>query len=252
MFKSNKFRFVLIGVLVVLFFLAPRIFSKGPGNVNPVIDNSHTSAAQPKTEKLKKAKIKTAIEYKGKIYRDLETHYYVFSTSKIGKIDISWGSDTLGSDYIITDKNWGAMYFNGNVLPAGEYMLVITSNPAESPEDPALLSYHFILKGLSFKESPDTMLPQLNIESPQEIVTRLPEGEHTVKFRGLSDAINLTFGTFGLEEEVTVSLTSPFEKTIYFDETSPNYSAYRISAANESGNTVNRYFEFIYEGGAEE
>ncbi len=252
MFKSNMFRVVLIGVLVLLFFLAPRIFSKGPENVNPAIDHSTASAAQPKSEKLKKAKIKTAIEYKGKIYRDLETHYYVFSTTKKGKIDISWGPDTLGSDYMITDKNWGAMYFNGDVLPAGEYMLVITSNPAESPEDPALLSYHFILKGLSFKESPDTTLPQLNIESPQELVTRLPEGEHTVMFRGRSDAFNLTFGTFGLEEEVTEPLTSPFEKTIYFDESSPNYSAYRISAANESGNTVNRYFEFIYDGGAEE
>lgn len=78
MFKSNMFRFVLIGVLVLLFFLAPRIFSKGQENVNPVIDHSTASAAQPKTEKLKKAKIKTAIEYKGKIHRDLETHYYVF------------------------------------------------------------------------------------------------------------------------------------------------------------------------------
>lgn len=247
MFKSKKFNFILISALVLLMFLTPRIFPKGVEKMNPRMDNSHAAAAQAKTEKMPSAKSKKTIEFKGKIYRDLETHSFVFSTTKKGKIDISWGPDTMGSDYIITDENWGAMYFNGDVLPAGDYMLVITSNPAESPEDPSLLSYHFILKGLTFRETPDTTLPQLNIESPLELVTQLPDGEHAVTFKGSSDAVKLIFRTFGLEEDVTEPLTSPFEKTIYFDETSPNYSAFRISATNESGNTVNRYFEFIYE-----
>jgi hypothetical protein len=196
-----------------------------------------------------KPQYKTAVEYKGTILRDLETHYYLFSTSKKGKIDVSWGPGSDGSDYIITDKTWSAMYFNGDELPAGEYMFVITSNPAESPEDPTLLAYHFILKGLKFKEAPDISLPQLRIDNPADPVTNLPGGEHAVTLRGSSDAAELTFGTFFLEEDLTETLTSPFDKTIYFTEESPIYSAYRISAVNEAGNMVNRYFEFHYEGG---
>lgn len=230
----------MISALALLLFLAPK------GVFNLTLDNSHESIAQAKTEKQPKEKVKSTFEFKGKIYRDLETHYYMFSTTKKGKIDISWGPDTVGSDYIITNQNWGAMYFHGDELPAGDYMLVITSNPAESPDDPSLLSYHFILKGLTFKEAPDTTLPELNIESPLEHVILLPGGEHTVNFKGNSDAAKLIFG---FEEEKTEPLPSSFEKTIYFDETSPYYSAFRISAENESGNTVNRYFEIIYEGG---
>lgn len=236
--KSKKVNLIFISVLALLIFFTPKIFYKGV--LNSTMDQATVKA---NTEKQPKAKDKLTVEFKGKIYRDLETHYYLFSTTKKGKIDISWGSDTAGSDYIITDPNWGAMYFNGDELPAGDYMLVITSNPAESPEDPSLLSYHFILKGLTFKEAPDTTLPELNIESPLELVTHLPEGENSVTFKGSSDAVKLIFGTFGLEDEITEPLTSPFEKTIYFDETSPNYSSYRISATNDSGNTVNRYFE---------
>jgi ABC-type molybdate transport system substrate-binding protein len=219
-----------------------------PGMFSSVPNHESVSAAQMKTEKNQKEKVKMTVEYKGKIYRDLETHYYLFSTAKKGTIDISWGPDTLGSDYIITDKNWSAMYGNGDELPAGDYMLVITSNPAESPEDPSLLSYHFILKGLTFKVAPDTSLPKLNIETPAQLVTHLAAGEHDVMFKGCSDADSLIF----TDEETTEQLPSSFEKSIHFDETSPNYRAYRITATNESGNSVNRYFEFIYEGGTSE
>lgn len=229
----------------MLFLLVPRMFL-GMGIVAE--DSVHVGAQSLKNLPKEKSKHGT-VEFKGKIYRDLETHYYLFSTTKKGKIDISWGPDTMGSDYIITDENWGVMYFNGDILPPGDYMLVITSNPAESPDDPSLLNYHFILKGLTFKEAPDTSLPQLDIESPQEINTKLPEGEHAVTFKGRSNGVALTFGTFGLEEDRSEPLTSPFEKTIFFDKNSPKYSMYRITAINESGNRVNRYFEFIYEGG---
>ncbi len=238
MFQSKRFNYILICFLVFLLFFTPRMFS-------PMPDNERVSAAQMKTEKKQKEKVKMTVEYKGKIYRDLETHYYLFSTSKKGIIDISWEPDTLGSDYIITDKNWSVMYGNGDELPPGDYMLVITSNPAESPEDPSLLSYHFILNGLTFKESPDTSLPKLNIESPTQLVTHLPAGEHDVTFKGCSDADSLIF----TDEETTEQLPSSFEKTIYFDESTPNYRSYRITATNESGNSVNRYFEFNYEGG---
>jgi hypothetical protein len=213
---------------------------------SPMPEHERVAAAQTKAEK--KEKVKMTVEYKGKIYRDLETHYYLFSTSKKGTIDISWGSETLGSDYIITDKNWSAMYGNGDELPVGDYMLVITSNPAESAEDPSLLSYHFILKGLTFKEVPDTTLPSLTIESPVQLVTLLPVGEHDVTFKGCSNADSIIF----TDEETTEQLPNLFEKSIHFDESSPNYRAYRITATNESGNSVNRYFEFIYEGGISE
>jgi ABC-type molybdate transport system substrate-binding protein len=216
--------------------------------ISPMTKYESVFAAQIKTEKKQKEKVKMTVEYNGKIYRDLETHYYLFSTSKKGTIDISWGPDTLGSDYIITDKNWSAMYGNGNELPAGDYMLVITSNPAESPEDPSLISYHFILKGLTFKEAPDTTLPKLTIESPAQLVTHLPAGEHDVTFKGCSDAASLNF----TDEETTEQLPNSFEKSIHFDESSPNYRAYRITATNVSGNSVNRYFEFMYDGGIPE
>lgn len=211
-------------------------------------DTQYVSASQMKTEKNQKNKVKIRVEYKGKINRDLETHYYLFSTAKKGIIDISWGPDTLGSDYIITDKNWSAMYGNGDTLPAGDYMLVITSNPAESPEDPSILSYHFILKGLTFKEAPDTTLPKLTIESPAQLVTHLPSGEHDVIFKGYSDATSIIF----TDEEITELLAPSFEKSIHFDESAPNYRAYRITAKNKSGNSVNRYFEIYYEGGVTE
>jgi hypothetical protein len=238
MFQSKRLYFFLISFLVFSLFFTPRIFSQ-------IQNNGHVAASQTQPEKKPKDKIKMTVEYKGELYRDLETHYYLFSTSKKGTIDISWGPDTLGSDYIITDENWSTTYGNGDELPAGDFMLVITSNPAESPEDPSLLSYHFILNGLTFKEAPDTTLPKLNIESPTDLVTYLPQGEHEVTFKGCSDAANLIF----TDEEITEPLSSSFEKTIYFDKTIPNYSSYRISASNESGNSVNRYFEFIYEGG---
>lgn len=237
MFRSKRFGFIALNFFVFFMFFMPYM-------TNGVENSNHVAEAKAKT----KAEGKMTVEYKGKIYRDLETHYYLFSTTKKGKIDISWGPDTAGSDYIITDPNWSAMYFHGDELPAGDYMLVITSNPAESPEDPSLLSYHFILKGLTFREEPDTTLPKLEIESPVELVTHLPEGEHAVTFKGSSDAVQLIFVTSGLEAEVTEPLTSPFDRTIFFNETSPNYSAYRISGTNEAGNTVNRYFEFIYDG----
>jgi ABC-type molybdate transport system substrate-binding protein len=241
MFLSKRFIYILISFMVFLLFFTPRMIS-------PMTKHESVFAAQIKTEKKQKEKVKMTVEYKGKIYRDLETHYYLFSTSKKGTIDISWGPDTLGSDYIITDKNWSAMYGNGNELPAGDYMLVITSNPAESPEDPSLISYHFMLKGLTFKEAPDTTLPKLTIESPAQLVTHLPAGEHDVTFKGCSDAASLNF----TDEETTEQLPNSFEKTIHFDESSPNYRAYRITATNESGNSVNRYFEFIYDGGISE
>jgi hypothetical protein len=239
MFQSKGFTYFLISFLVVLLFFAPVMFS-------PMPDHERVAAAQTKVEKKEKAKM--TVEYKGKIYRDLETHYYLFSTSKKGTIDISWGPNTLGTDYIITDKNWSAMYGNGDELPAGDYLLVITSNPAESAEDPSLLSYHFILKGLTFKEAPDTTLPSLTIESPVQLVTHLPVGEHDVIFKGCSDAASIIF----TDEETTEQLPNTFEKSIHFDESTPNYRAYRITATNESGNSVNRYFEFIYEGGISE
>jgi hypothetical protein len=240
MFQLKGFHYFLISFLVFLLFFTPRMFSPMP--------DDETVSAQMKTEKKQKEKVKMTVEYKGKIYRDLETHYYLFSTAKKGTIDISWGADTVGSDYIITDKNWSAMYGNGEVLPAGDYMLVITSNPAESPEDPSLLTYHFILKGLTFKEAPDTKLPKLTIESPTELVTYLPAGQHDVTFKGCSDGDNIIF----TDEEIIEQLPISFEKTIHFDESTPNYRAYRITATNESGNSVNRYFEFIYEGGIPE
>lgn len=240
----------LVGVMVLLVAFVPFVFPKATEKLDSIMVNSHTAAAQVTKEKLQKEKSQgMVVEFKGDIYRDLETHYYKFSTKKKGTIDLSWGPGTVGSDYIITDENWGAMYFNGDVLPAGDYMLVVTTNPSESPEDPSLLSYHFILKGLTFAKAPDTSLPKLTIDNPRELVTNIPDGEQTITFKGSSDSENLVFGTFGLEQELTESLSSPFEKTIYFSEGSPYYSAYRISATNESGNTVNRYFEFIYMGG---
>nr|WP_263324479.1 hypothetical protein [Neobacillus sp. Marseille-Q6967] len=242
MFSFKRVGFVALNFLVFFMLFIPSMLTNGLGH------NEQVAEAKVKT----KDKDKLTVEFKGKIYRDLETHYYKFSTTKKGKIDISWGPDTEGSDYIITNPNWSAMYFHGDELPAGDYILVITSNPAESPEDPSLLSYHFILKGLTFKEAPDTTLPKLDIDSPVELVTHLPEGEQAITFKGSSDAAELVFGTFGLEDEQTETLTSPFDKTIYFDENSPNYISYRISATNDSGNTVNRYFEIIYEGGVVE
>lgn len=241
MYPSKGFRYVLSSFLVFLMFFTSSMFSQMP------VDE-RISAAQMKTEKKQKDKVKMTVEYKGKINRDLETHYYLFTTAKKGTIDISWGPDTLGSDYIITDKNWSAMYGNGDTLPAGDYMLVITSNPAESPEDPSLLSYHFILKGLTFKEAPDTTLPTLTIESPAQLVTHLPAGVHDVVFKGYSDAGSTIF----TDEEITEQLSNSFEKSVHFDDSSPNYRAYRITATNESGNSVNRYFEIFYEGGVME
>jgi hypothetical protein len=241
MFQSKRFIYILISFFVFLLFFTPRMIS-------PTSKHESVSAAQMKIEKKQKEKVKMTVEYKGKILRDLETHYYLFSTSKKGIINISWGPDTLGSDYIITDKNWSAMYGNGDELPTGNYMLVITSNPAESPEDPSLLSYHFILKGLTFKESPDTTLPKLTIESPAQLVTHLPVGEHDVTFKGCSDADSLIF----TDEETTEQLANSFEMSIHFDESTPNYRVYRITATNESGNSVNRYFEFMYDGGISE
>lgn len=244
--KSKFVKFIMIGVLVAsCLFIPTFFFNQDTGAESNIVVKEKVKDSKGKS------KVKQ-VEYKGKIYRDLETHYYLFSTSKKGKIDISWGTDMPGSDYIITDEAWNVMYGNGDELPPGDYMLVITSNPAENPEDPSLLDYHFILKGLTFKGQPDTTLHELTIESPVELVTFLPEGNHAVTFKGSSNAINLTFGTFGLEEDITESLSSPFEKILYFDETSPIYNAYRITAKNESGNSVNRYFEIIYENGVAE
>ncbi|MGJ7922823.1 hypothetical protein [Neobacillus sp. LXY-4] len=246
MSKSRLVNYLLFGVLGLVLIWIIVLGSKENNSTT-----GHISAKQLNSEKVSKNKVTTA-EFKGNIYRDLETHYYVFSTTKKGKIDVTWGPDTTGSDFLIANKDWSGMYYNGDVLPAGDYMFVVTSNPAETPDDPALLRYHFTINGLTFKEAPDPTLPQLEIESPQELVTRLPAGEQVVTFKGSSDGVELTLGTFGFENEVVEPLTSPFEKTITFNEASPYSSSYRISATNQSGNMVNRYFEFIYEGGVME
>lgn len=230
---------------MVLLFLTPSFL---PANAVPVSDLS--AKAEEKGAKDKKKF--TSVQWKGNIYRDLETHYYLFSTAKKGTINVTWGSNSDGSDFIITDQNWGAMYGNGDVLAAGDYMFVVTSNPAESPEDPSLLTYNFTLKGLTFKEAPNTTLPQLTIESPEDMVTHLPAGNHTITFRGHLDTDYLLFASSDYGDELTETLTSTFEKNLVFNEYSPAYNFYRISATNDSGNTVNRYFEVLYEGGKRE
>ncbi|WP_066051522.1 hypothetical protein [Robertmurraya korlensis] len=245
MLKSRILLLIGIGLFMLLLLLTPSFLQ---AKAVPVLDFS-VKAEEKVTKEKKKI---TSVEWKGKIYRDLETHYYLFSTTKKGTIEVTWGPNSDGSDFIITDKNWGAMYGNGDVLPEGDYMFVVTSNPAESPEDPSLLSYDFNLNGLSFKEAPNTTLPQLTIESPVDLVTHLPEGDHTITFKGRSDANFLLFGVSGFGDETTETLTSSFEKTLLFNDNSPAYNFYRISATNDSGNAVNRYFEVLYDGGIRE
>ncbi|AYA75746.1 hypothetical protein DOE78_10015 [Bacillus sp. Y1] len=248
MLKTRLLLLIGIGLFIVLLFLTPSFL---PTKAVPVLDLS-AKAEEKVTKEVKEKKKITSVEWKGYIYRDLETHYYLFSTTKKGTINVTWGPNTDGSDFIITDQNWGAMYGNGDVLPAGDYMFVVTSNPSESPEDPALLAYEFTLKGISFKEEPNTILPKLTIESPVDLVTHLPEGDHTITFKGRSDADFLLFGASRFGDEVTETLTSSFEKTLVFNEKSPAYNFYRISATNDYGNAVNRYFEVLYEGGIRE
>ncbi|MFC0477238.1 hypothetical protein ACFFHF_18720 [Robertmurraya beringensis] len=248
MLKTRILLLIGIGLFMVLLFLTPSFL---PPKAVPVLDLS-AKAEEKVTKEVKEKKKITSVQWKGNIYRDLETHYYHFSTTKKGTIHVTWGPNTDGSDFIITDQNWGSMYGNGDVLPAGDYMFVVTSNPIESPEDPSLLTYEFTLKGLSFKEAPITTLPQLTIESPVNLVTLLPEGDHTITFKGRSDADFLLFGASGFGDEVTESLTSSFEKHLVFNEKSPAYNFYRITATNEAGNAVNRYFEVLYEGGIRE
>jgi len=248
MLKTRILLLIGIGLFMVLLFLTPSFL---PPKAVPVLDLS-AKAEEKVTKEVKEKKKITSVQWKGNIYRDLETHYYHFSTTKKGTIHVTWGPNTDGSDFIITDQNWGSMYGNGDVLPAGDYMFVVTSNPIESPEDPSLLTYEFTLKGLSFKEAPITTLPQLSIESPVDLVTHLPGGHHTITFKGRSDADFLLFGASGYGDEVTETLTSSFEKHLVFNENSPAYNFYRITATNEAGNAVNRYFEVLYEGGIRE
>lgn len=248
MLKTRILLLIGIGLFMVLLFLTPSFL---PTKAVPVLDLS-VKAEEEVTKEVKEKKKITSVQWKGNIYRDLETHYYLFSTTKKGTINVTWGPNTDGSDFIITDQNWGAMYGNGDLLPAGEYMFVVTSNPIESPEDPSLLTYDFTLRGLLFKEAPITMLPQLSIESPIDLVTHLPEGDHIITFKGHSDADFLLFGASGFGDEMTETLTSSFEKNLVFNENSPSYNFYRISATNDYGNAVNRYFEVLYEGGIRE
>jgi len=248
MLKTRLLLLFGIGLFMVVLFITPSFL---PANSVPVLDLSAKAEKKDIKEVKEKKKI-TSVEWKGNIYRDLETHYYLFSTTKKGPINVSWGPNTDGSDFIITDLYWGAIYGNGDVLPAGDYMFVVTSNPAESPEDSSLLAYEFTLKGLSFKEAPNTTLPKLTIDNPVDLVTYLPEGDHTITFKGHSDAQFLLFGASGFGDEVTETLTSSFEKNLVFNENSPAYNFYRISATNEVGNAVNRYFEVLYEGGIRE
>lgn len=243
MLKTRLILLIGIGLFMVLLFLTPSFL---PAKAVPVLDLSVKAKEVGEKKKI------TSVEWNGNIYRDLETHYYLFSTTKKGTINVIWGPNTVGSDFIITDQNWRAMYGNGDVLPAGDYMFVVTSNPAELPEDLSILTYEFTLTGLSFKEAPNTTLPKLTIESPADLVTHLPEGDHTITFKGRSDADSLLFGASGFGEEVTETLTSSFEKTLVFNENSPSYNFYRISATNDYGNAVNRYFEVLYEDGIRE
>jgi hypothetical protein len=252
MLKERILLLIAIALFMLLLFLAPSFLPAKVEKAIPVLENSSVRAEEKMMKSSKEKKKVRSVEWKGHIYRDLETHYYLFSTTKKGTIDVSWGSNTNGSDFIITDKNWGMMYYNGDVLPPGDYMFVVTSNPAESSDDSSYLTYHFTIRGLSFQEVPNTTLPQLTIESPIDIVINLPGGDQTITFKGSSDTSSLFFGTTGIEGESTEPLISPFEKTVVFNEYSPTYHFYRVSATNESGNTVNRYFEVWYDGGKKE
>lgn len=252
MLKERVLLLIGIGLFMLLLFLAPSFLPSKVEKAIPVLENSSVRAEEKVMKSSKEKKKVSSVEWQGHIYRDLETHYYLFSTTKKGRIDVTWGLNTNGSDFIITDKNWGEMYYNGDVLPAGDYMFVVTSNPSESPDDSSYLTYHFTLQGLSFKEAPDKTLPQLTIESPVELVTQLPVGDQTITFKGSSDASSIFFGSSGIEGETTEPLSSSFEKTVAFNETSSSYHFYRVSATNESGNAVNRYFEVWYEGGIKE
>jgi hypothetical protein len=252
MLKERVLLLIGIALFMLLLFLTPSFLPAKVEKAIPVLENSSVRAEEKMMKSSKEKKKVTSVEWKGHINRDLETHYYLFSTTKKGTIDVSWGPNTNGSDFIISDKNWEMMYYNGDVLPAGDYMFVVTSNPAESPDDSSYLTYHFTLQGLSFQKAPNTTLPQLTIESPIELVTHLPVGDQTITFKGSSDTSSLLFGTSGIEGESTETLSSPFEKTVAFNENSPAYHFYRLSATNESGNTVNRFFEVWYDGGTKE
>ncbi|MBM7660971.1 hypothetical protein JOC85_001743 [Bacillus mesophilus] len=192
------------------------------------------------------------VNYKGELYRDAETHYYLFTTTKDGKIQVEWGENTIGSDFIITTQNWESVYYNGDLLPAGNYMFVITTNPAETSSDSNIVTYDFNVLGLTFCEPPDPTLPSLTVESPVEVVNRLGEGEHTVTFQGKTDGTEARFGKFTKSDLPDTVINNSFHEEISFTTSSPAYSAYRITVINKAGNRINRNYEFLYPSGKQE
>jgi hypothetical protein len=250
MFKIKILLILSLLTFLMIIFIPRLLAEEKAGQVNSHTFESTKDSKQVDTNN--KQEKSDVIHYKGIISRDIETHYYLFTTKKKGVVDVTWGAGTVGSDFIITDKNWSTMYFNGDKLPAGEYMFVITTNPAESTEEPILVNYHFLLRGLNFTSSPDTTLPTLEVKNPTSYITSLPEGNQSVLFSVTSDSHELYFGLFETTDLPKERINSPFRKEILFNDSSPVYSIYRVSAIHENGNRINRNYEFIYGGGVKQ
>ncbi|MGD6894619.1 cell wall-binding repeat-containing protein [Bacillus infantis] len=187
-----------------------------------------------------------SVTYTGEIWRDAETHYFKISTAREGIVQIEWSESSIGADAMITDENWSRIYGNGSKLPPGDYLFVVSTNPAEGPDDPERIQYEITLSGLSYKAPPATALPRLEIASPLKTVNILKAGNQAVRFEGESDAYDLRFGIWGKGDIPEGSLASPFNEELFFTDESPVQSIYRISAGNKEGNRINRNYEFLH------
>lgn len=163
-----------------------------------------------------------------------EIHYYRFMTSGEGTISFNVTAPTKIPTVLITNMDGSQVYNNGNLLPEGEYLLVVKDGNG---------SFSITLNGLTFYQEPEVTLPTLNLTTPSSYSSRLSSNSTSFSFVGNSDASTLTYGIDGSTNFTT--LGNNFSETISTDGLS-TYNYYGFLATNNLGNSIYRKYEIIY------
>ncbi|MFC7439736.1 cell wall-binding repeat-containing protein [Laceyella putida] len=157
-------------------------------------------------------------------------HSYKMVVTTGGTLNITEpASEEYG--YVVFSEETGEEYFSGDTIPAGTYHLLIFSM------SDAAVSYSMSVSGVTMNI--DTVLPALNVTSPNKVDYRLAKNTTALTLSGSATGADNTFYAIDDSEDMPFNSTS-FNKTI---TASLGHHGVDLGATTASGNmVVHSYF----------
>ncbi|MFD5853890.1 cell wall-binding repeat-containing protein [Cytobacillus pseudoceanisediminis] len=143
----------------------------------------------------------TSITYKGNLPSH-QNHTYTFSNSKEGILNVNVLNNNV--DYTLLQTTTETVYVSGDILPAGEYQIIL------SPQQYTSVNYEVTISG-DVSLTGQTTLPSLNITSPSAANTRLSIGDFDINYSGSSNGSILNYV---LNHNSPINLSSSFSKNL--------------------------------------